>query len=110
MREIKYLDGSLVGLQVTFADGSSLVGSSWADWSLVLELRGDTLMPDYFYPPESFHFSELDSALSAQEGDELRLGEMLSNEGNTLVRIEMTIGQSPIIIRSHAGDIVVEYQ
>ncbi|MEV5767662.1 hypothetical protein AB0L34_24270 [Micromonospora sp. NPDC052213] len=54
MSELVDGDGRPAALQIGLTDGSSVVCTVWTDWSLLLEWRPDSGVPDYLWPPEAF--------------------------------------------------------
>jgi len=47
-------EGKPAALQIALTDGSSVVCTVWTDWSLVVERRPDTEIPDYLWPMQDY--------------------------------------------------------
>ncbi|MEU4445718.1 hypothetical protein AB0K14_30625 [Actinosynnema sp. NPDC050801] len=99
-------EGEAVALQVVLVNGSSLFCNVWSDWSLIIEHRSDSSIPDYFWPPEEYSSKSLLSDIPA-DGLEVVSAVASTDEVDTVMRIDINFSGHVISARSFGGEIVI---
>ncbi|WP_328449781.1 hypothetical protein [Amycolatopsis sp. NBC_00438] len=101
--EIFHRNGEAAALQVILVDGSSLVWVVWTDWSLRVERRSESGIPDYLWPEADYVRREVAG------GGELAISRYHESFDKAGIRIgaELEVGDRVIRLRSSGGDLVV---
>ncbi|MER7672438.1 hypothetical protein ABTY61_28820 [Kitasatospora sp. NPDC096128] len=102
--EIADADGEVEALQVVFMDGSSLVITVWTDWSMRVERRSDSEIPEYLWPTEERVQAAIEREIP-EDGVEVHLVQERFNEIGWLVGVEIKFSGFAIVAESWAGNL-----
>ncbi|MER5478151.1 hypothetical protein ABT026_14420 [Streptomyces sp. NPDC002734] len=108
MREVAVLldaDGEPAAFQFGLPDGGSIVCTDWTDWTLRLELRADSQIPDYLWPPEEYSRSVVLAELPA-DGIPVDAVRPTRNQVGELVGLDTEIGGLRLSAKCHGGEFV----
>lgn len=107
--EIARICGSdgLAGVQLVFVDGRCLTVTVWTDWTLLVELRSEAVVPDYLPQP-----GEDGTRVPLEEfaDSNIVINEVVPgfNEVGELMKVRFTLDNQQLLLRSFGGNLVME--
>ncbi|QKV73349.1 hypothetical protein [Amycolatopsis sp. Hca4] len=99
-------DGEAEALQIALLDGTSVVCTVWTDWSLRVERRPDTELPDYLWPVDAYSRRPIVPDIP-EGGLEVRSLVTSADEAGTPVAADLELDGYRISARSWGGRIVL---
>lgn len=104
--EITDEQNASAALQIVFVDGSCLVCTVWTDWSLRVEKRVDSEVPNYLWPPENYSQKSIGLAISS-ESTTIECLTTSSDEFGALMEVNFRIADHNVTVKSSAGEMEI---